>query len=196
MTMSDDEPRNPHELSPEELAHFSPDGPVRIAMDWVDLVVVQQDLARAWPLTDSTLKLTMIQAALWNLRPDIVARPDRDEVAAALADDGDMHSLWEEFATAQLAAFQRGWSVYNPQTWGVVSTTAIAGPDLEHVMFAESGPEGRHFAEGVPVPILALLMHRANESWKVAGIGLSERLPVPGWPPVIPARENDPSPES
>jgi hypothetical protein len=164
------------ELSPADLdAHFGADGPVAVALAWVELVLDGR-LAEAWASTSSPFRLTLTRHWCWRNRAALHADGhDPILLAAALADDGPVHPLWPAFARSQRAPESAGRD--GGARWVSAGPPEPVGPDLEVVeLLPAEAAGGEHHA-----PPLTLRLRLAPGGWRIDGHG---RAPIqPGWPP-------------
>jgi hypothetical protein len=131
----DDEPQSQDELA----AHFGEAGPVAAAERWIRLIQ-RGDLKGAWPHTDPSFRLVLVQLWLWaNRDHPRIAFHDRDEAATALAGVTFEHDLWPEFESTQLEEFEAAWDDFNLEEWGAASRPRPVPPDCELVLFVDTG---------------------------------------------------------
>lgn len=172
--------------SPEEIeSQYRPEGPVIAAQDFLTLLVEQEDLRAAWPLVDPALRLALVQSWLWANRYHPYAMGcDRDEVAEALSQEDPDHELWDDFEEIQLDVFLENpvWASYASETFGAASRPRPVGPDMEIVLFMDTGGEAIVIEKPTFVEGIQLLMRYDASRWRVRGFN-AEVLPMPGWPP-------------
>jgi hypothetical protein len=176
--VTDDDHQSPEELE----AHYGTGGPVDAALRWIELVR-EGELERAWPLTESRLRLVLVQAWLWaNRSHPLIKGSDLDEAAAALARQVSPHPLWHHFLRSQQSEFDDKWADFDLAYWGAGSRPRIIAPDLELIICIRTGGEPIVFEEATLLDNARLfLMHSGPEGWLVASF--EDVLPEPGWPP-------------
>src|SRR3954452_8034412 len=98
----DSQPAWRPELSPADLdAHYARNGPIALALEWVEMVL-EGRLGDAWPSTTSSFRLALTRHWCWQHRAALHGNGhDPLLVAAALADEGPAHPLWPAFARSQ-----------------------------------------------------------------------------------------------
>ena len=183
--------------------------PQAAALAWVEAVMDAGDLARAWPRTDPTLRLVLVQEWLWQHRDDpaVVAATGRgpgnrpapaaagdgddsrdgaaglDALAAALAQDLPHHPLWERFAADRVATWRRVWRGFGSESWVTRAQPEVVDLDVELVTFVEWAAAA---TPGGPAPVpfaRRFLLRHTGHGWMVAGLHGTQRF-RPGWPPA------------
>jgi hypothetical protein len=174
--------------------HTGFEGPVAPAHEFLDVALVQRDFRGAWSRLDDNLRLCIAQSYLWANRksedPDIRnAAQARDAVAVALAEEEPADNpLWTAFARAEQ---QRLLEILvtpsrDPGAAGFESHRRAIADDLELVDFVDH-QHGEHTVYRPTARILyRLLMRRTVRGWRVAAL-MTDKPPVPGWPPEFPA---------
>lgn len=145
---------------------------------WSDL-----DLRAAWLLTDPLLRRCWAQA--WLAEQHDLTRSlgyDPDDVVEAFTADRPEHDLWQDFEATQmpsLLAAQPG----NLLEWGASAHPEPVDLDTE-LVWLRSMPAGQAEAvvNGPGVPFV--MRFEDGPGWRVLNF-VSERVPVPGWPPVL-----------
>jgi hypothetical protein len=174
--------------------------PQAAAMAWVEAVVDRGDLARAWPMTDPTLRLVLAQDWVWSHRHELPApdKPDGrrgvtpahshqvedwDAIARGLAACPSEHPLWDRFAADVIALWQQIWKGFSTRTWSTFDEPEVLGLDLEMVTFVEtdesSGPLRGNYAFA-----RRFAMIHTDSGWLVASVN-GDQLFRPGWPPTL-----------
>jgi hypothetical protein len=158
-------------------------GPVKAAQVWIEAVQLgRYDVA--WTMTDPRLRLVRAQAWIWNNRKDAdIKADDRDELAAALAQDRPDHPLWGDFAATEVHQMGEVYGGFQPDAWGASRGASTVGPDYALVLFAHLSNEPLILTDQPHVFSLAFLMHAAERGWSLAGF--ADVLPEPGWPPKL-----------
>ena len=154
----------------------APPTPQEVAATWVEAVMDQGDLRKAWPLTDDILRLVLAQDWIWAHRhhPWVGHGSDWDGLAQALAECPSSHPLWERFAADRVRRWREFWRGFSSRTWSVRDEPEPLGVGLEVVTFVETG--------GPPLPARRFAMRDTPEGWLVAGLD-GTALFRPGWPP-------------
>ena len=171
---------------------IEPGTPQAAALAWVEAVMDRADLARAWELTDPTLRLVLAQDWVWNHRHDLAAADGRggevdsrgwDELARGLASSPPEHGLWDRFAADTIGTWQQIWKGFSTRTWRISDQPEVLGLDLEMVTFVEASgngePQPRRFALA-----RRFAMVHTDSRWVVASIN-GDQLFRPGWPPSV-----------
>jgi hypothetical protein len=155
-----------------------------VARAWVEAVMDRQDLDAAWPLTDSDLRVVLVQQwVLANLGDPAVASEDRDTLAEELASCPPEHPLWERFASYRVRRWRRFWAGFSLRTWDVEDGTQPLAEGLEIVTFLEKHRLMGLAAPGPPPVARRFAMRLTGGGWLVAGVDGSA-LFRPGWPPT------------
>lgn len=198
-------PRRRTESSPpqpidEIAAHVGPEGPVTAAHQFLRIVLLHRDFRSAWRRMDATLRLCIAQAWLWANRKSIDpvlqdAAHDLDGSAAALASEEPAETaLWEAFATTQQRNLVETLmtSTRDPSRLAAASRPRPVADDLELVLFVDS-QHGDHmiYRPDATRILYRMLMRRTDRGWLVAGL-MSDKPPLPGWPPQFPRAESLP----
>jgi hypothetical protein len=174
--------RLPPQTREELEAHYGPDGPVRAAEDWLELVNAG-DFDAVWRGMDETLRLAVAQDWIYANRKNTRDFPqhDWDRLAAHLSECPPRHTpRLSDFNTIMLSKFQA--IGYDPDTWGAGSRPRPIGLDCELILFTEASSEPIVFNEPTFIETnLMLLMRSTPSGWLVAGF--TDEPPVPGWPP-------------
>ncbi len=158
-------------------------GPVRAAQGWIEAVQLGR-YDQAWAATDPLLRLVRAQAWIWNNRKDAdISSLNRDELAAALAEERSAHPLWGDFAATELHQMHEVYGGFQPDAWGASRGPSSVGADYALVLFAHLSGEPLILTDQPQVFSLAFLMHAAGRGWSLAGF--SDALPEPGWPPKL-----------
>jgi hypothetical protein len=162
-------------------AGTAPGGPAKAAQAWIEAVQLgRYDLA--WAMTDPRLRLTRAQAWIWNNRKDAdIATVDRDDLAAAFAEERPTHPLWDDFAATELHQMREVYGPFQAESWGASSGPSTTGPDYVLVLFAHLSSEPRILTDQPQVFSLAFLMRANGPRWALAAF--ADSLPTPGWPP-------------
>ncbi len=144
----------------------------------------QGDLDEAWPLTDPTLRLVLVQDWIWAHRhhPWVGHGRDWDGLAKSLAAARPDHALWPRFTAELLELWHKIWKGFSTLTWKPLDTPEIVGLDLETVTFVEiaasaSGATRSSFAR-------RFALRHTDNGWQVASIN-GDQMFIPGWPPSM-----------
>lgn len=163
-----------------EAAGPDPSGPQSAAMAWVEAVMDLADLGRAWPLTDPTLRLVLVQDWIWAHRRDpVVAVDDPDGLASLLARNPPEHFLWDRFARDQIGEWHAVWRGFGSRTWRAREGPEVVDLDLEMVTLVEAGPTP---GAAAPPLVRRFLLRHTDAGWLVGGLS-GHRVFRPGWPP-------------
>ncbi len=155
-----------------------------VATAWVEAVMDDGDLARAWPLTHPTLRLVLVQDWIWAHRHQqwLGHGSDWDGLATRLAavDSGD--SLWLRFSAELLELWQKIWKGFSTLTWRSLDDPEVVDLDLETVTFVET-EAAQNEAKRYSFARRFALRH-SDDGWQVASIN-GDQMFVPGWPPSL-----------
>jgi hypothetical protein len=169
------------DLPPEQLANFTPGGPLETVQQWLDLIYTQHDLAAAWPLTEADYRLVMAQ--LWICNTASPNTVDRDAIAAAIVDQVAAHPDWSEFAEWVIEEFLRPFCPYDAETWGFLSVVDVVAPGWEAVAVSDTGGESTYVPEGEHLQVNWWIARAGEDGlWRVACNGRHQV--IPGWPPT------------
>jgi hypothetical protein len=168
------------------MAGIEPGSPQAAAVAWVEAVMEDGDLARAWPLTDPTLRLVLAQDWVWNHRhdPSVGHDADWESIASGLAADPPSHPLWDRFAADVVELWQRIWKGFDTRTWGVWDQPEVLGLDLEMVTFVETGGGDLPLKPGNSTLARRFALRHTDAGWQVASLN-GAQLFEPGWPPTL-----------
>lgn len=155
-----------------------------VATAWVEAVMDEGDLGRAWPHTHPTLRLVLVQDWIWAHRHQkwLGHRRDWDDLASRLASPRPEHPLWPRFCAELLELWHKIWDGFSTLTWRPLDDPEVVSLDLETVTFVETGADrvsarrasfARRFA-----------MRHSGEGWQVASIN-GDQMFIPGWPPSL-----------
>ena len=167
---------------------MSAHGPVPETLAWVNAVMEKGRLDLAWPLTDPTLRLALVQQWILEKGRRFPAQQSRDRLAEALAAEQPTDPLWGGFARWRVRRWRTSWGDLGSFRWGVWTRPEPVGVDLEVVTlvrYEEGEPLGEtiEVEGGSPRVGLRFIMRSVDrETWRVAGFG--GRLAQPGWPPM------------
>ncbi len=158
-----------------------------VAITWVEAVMDNGNLDDAWPLTDPTLRLVLVQDWIWAHRHHawVGSGPDWDGLARSLSEARPDHNLWPRFSTELLELWQKIWRGFSVLTWQPVDSPEVVALDLETVTFVEVSAVGTGTSRSSFSRRFAL-RHTAD-GWRVASIN-GEQMFVPGWPPSMEVR--------
>jgi hypothetical protein len=170
--------------TPEELgALCGPGSAFEAARAWLTAVIVDEDLAAAWTLTDPALRFCLAQAWLWEHRDEPTLAHASLELVAQALQRGGAGLWWESFAADQVAACRESWGIVSLDSWGFLSRPRPIAPDLELLLLANHAETGILITEPTMVSVLPFLMRHTASGWLVASF--AEQLPQPGWPPSV-----------
>lgn len=160
------------------------DSPEEVARAWVAAAMEDGDLARAWALTDPTLRLVLAQHWIMSRHEDPeVAAEDPEVLAAGLAASPPEHPLWDRFASERTRRWRQHWGAFTTQTWGTADERQPVAPGVEVVTFMEKHRLLAWTKPGSPPVTRRFAMRSTPEGWMVAGLDGSA-LFKPGWPPT------------
>lgn len=155
------------DLPPNERANYAADGPIATALEWVRTAIGEQDLARAWPLTDPDLRRLIAQS--WMINEAMDARADRDDLVEQLAAETPPAGvLWNRLCTST--------------RWGTMSATDPVSPGVELVRLVDEAETRSTVPAGGAAVLVQNITVRYSERWRVCAVGRS--IPRPGWPPT------------
>lgn len=164
--------------------NLQPDSSRAVARAWVGAVMDRRDLLEAWPLTDPSLRLVLVQQWVLSSTTDPeVTREDRETLARELAECPPRHPLWDRFASYRVRRWRRFWPNFSLRTFDVAEEVDALGADLEVVTFLEKHRLMGLAAPGPPPVARRFAVRRTDEGWLLAGLDGSA-LFQPGWPPV------------
>jgi hypothetical protein len=170
----------------EELAaHYGPEGPVRAASQWLDLVLSGR-LPDAWQNTDPELRLVLAQAWLWANRERLnVKAYDREEAASALAGLTFEHDLWPAYEETQVQEAREKWGESTTRI-GALRVARVSSRQTVSWCFSRLRGGEILTLDGPTLldNVIPVLMRSMPEGWLVAGF--SDQRPQPGWPPSAP----------
>jgi hypothetical protein len=127
------------------------------------------------------LRLALVRSWIWaNRAHPLLAGPNRDELAAALAAEKPFHPLWDAFAQTQLDEFAEKWRDFDRENWGAASRPRPITPDYELVLLVYTGGKEIRVERETEVEAIALLMRSTPAGWRVAGF--SEAPLIYEWP--------------
>lgn len=157
--------------------------PQSVALAWVRAVMDQGDLGHAWPTTDPTLRLVLVQEWLWALRREVgLDAENREALAAALADPSPAHPLWSRFAAERVAGWHEVWRGFSTRTWRVTTDLEIVDLDTEMVTFVGPPDHGAPRSSTASALTRRFLLRHDAGGWLVSGL-TGHQLFRPGWPP-------------
>ena len=172
---------------------IEPGTPQAAARAWVEAVMDRGDLARAWELTDPTLRLVLAQDWVWSHRHELVRAEGGsgghfdddawDGIARGLASAPSEHALWDRFSADTIAMWQQIWKGFSTRTWRISDQPEVLGLDLEMVTFVETGDGGEPDSRQYALARRFAMVH-TDSQWLVASIN-GDRLFRPGWPPTL-----------
>ena len=166
-----------------------PATPQEVATTWVEAVMDHNDLERAWPLTDPTLRLVLVQDWIWAHRhhPWVGHGRDWDVLARSLAAARPDHKLWAKFKVEQLELWHKIWSGFSALTWRAPEKPEVVDLDLETVTFVEQA----EVSSGTVRPSFArrFALRHTDDGWQVASIN-GDQMFIPGWPPSMEVRSD------
>lgn len=67
---------------------------------------------------------------------------------------------------------------------GIGTAPRLIAPDVELLYAHRDVPEGGQWEPGAASSAVPLVMHLAEDRWRVLNLGY-ERIPEPGWPPAL-----------
>ncbi|MPZ67314.1 MAG: hypothetical protein GEU83_18030 [Pseudonocardiaceae bacterium] len=157
---------------------------LRVAEDFLALVRHDGDLRAAWPLVDPDFRHCLAQQWLIDNRQDLDAEGfDRDQVAAAFAEEEPDHPLWHHFERVHLREWNR--AIPSPDVSGIGANTRLVAPDVEVLYVHDtSDMEDGQWLRGEQRRAFPALMRWDGQRWRVLNLG-SESVPQPGWPPTL-----------
>ena len=155
-----------------------------VAATWVELVMDRGNLDEAWPLTDPTLRLVLVQDWIWAHRHHsfVGQGPEWDDLAHSLAAARPQPALWPRFRAELLELWHKIWKGFSALTWQAFDDPEVVGLDLETVTFVELDASGVP-ARRTTVPRRFALRH-CDTGWQVASIN-GDQMFLPGWPPSL-----------
>ncbi|MEV6138153.1 hypothetical protein AB0L63_19225 [Nocardia sp. NPDC051990] len=173
------------QMGPAERVRFL--GQVKVvaaAEKFLASVCDRQDLRTVWPRVDPVLRLCSAQQWIVdNARSFNAEGYDRDDVAAALANEQPDHPLWQHFERVHVRSISG--IVPASAVRGIGTHTRMIAPDVEMLyVHDQTGREGSAWQPGEERFVFPIAMRWDGEDWLVASLG-SESLPVPGWPPTF-----------
>ena len=155
---------------------------VDAALDWLRLVLVEKDIAAAWPRTAANLRLCLAQLLLFE-NPEVVerafgkdAQKGRELLAERLSLERLLAGDWPV-----LQQWMSGFLAGSPPGPCIPLPTQVVDHDVVRVEFLAGGRTS--LAPGEYAPGACFLMRSQGQRWLVAS--LSKRLPQPGWPPIL-----------
>jgi hypothetical protein len=124
------------------MQQMGPEGPVQIARLWIEAVVEDRDLGKAWPFTHPRFRTEL--AAAWvdanRAHPDLAKR-EHVELERVLAAPASDDFLWPGFEATTLGEFHDYWLFLDLGSWGWLSDPRPHGPDRELVYLVDlNGP--------------------------------------------------------
>lgn len=153
-------------------------GPVKVAQDWLQAVIVDDAWDAAWRLTHRTFRLAIAQDWLHTNRslPHVFVVDSETRALrwaeGVTADD----TMWERFTRTTLLATKAPLeAVGRPDEANYLIMTPPMAPDRELVLVAPQSGQMR-----------ALLVALDGADWRVMGVA-ADRDPIPGWPPTFPS---------
>lgn len=159
-----------------------PSGPIETAAAWMNAVLRDRSLSRAWPITAQDLRQDMV--ATWveaNRSNWMLANEDPEAVIEDLASDHpERQNLWRLFDTVGTIELRALWPNVDLDTWGWATDPRPLALDLEAVLLLDAGPldeNNRPLTPG-PHPAIAFLMHYADNVWRVSAVTSPDRLPT------------------
>lgn len=168
----------------EEIAvHRAPEGPVAAALAWLHLVHDEGNVAAAWLITHSNLRLVLAQNLIWPNR-SAVGVEDLDELAEALAERIPSHPLWTDLQQGLLRVLGKKYEGVPPVEKLAPLRPRPVDPSHELVFLVDPEMTGPVIAPDAFFESVTLLMSLEDDSWRVAGF--ADREPSPGWPPEFP----------
>lgn len=144
----------------------------------------RRDLRAAWPHTDPDLRRCWAQQWLTPVRERVRRDGFRPgEVVEAFAEDEPDHPLFPVFEELQMPRLLGAGPVH---TWGTTFGHRLVAPDVElvHLMPVPDDGSVRVLRPGEAFVGMPFLMSLREGRWRVLNF-FSERLPEPGWPPVL-----------
>ena len=160
-----------------------------VGWKWLRLILADDDFDAAWRITHPNLRLCWIQGTLWTNRDKAFLRGvDLDQLAAALVANEPTNPHWPAMRASLHNEAKSTWSFVDFETWGSTRANTIA-PNLELVLFRDTGGEVTTWKPDEAQHFLPLLMRWENGEWMVAGF--HDQEPTPGWPPVFPTGRID-----
>ncbi len=155
-----------------------------VATAWVEAVMDEGDLDRAWPLTHATLRLVLVQDWIWAHRHQkwLGHGSDWDGLATRLAAERSDHPLWSRFSAELLELWQKIWKGFSTLTWESLDDPEVVGLDLETVTFVET--ETAQTASQRYSFARRFALRHSDVGWQVASIN-GDQMFVPGWPPSL-----------
>jgi hypothetical protein len=187
---------DPDPQTPDEVAASVAAGSAASFALWIVEEASTGDIRAAWADMDDTLRLTRAQCWLANL--DTAAGGyDRDELATALGARVPDHELADAFFEVEQGMWRQAWP-RGLEGVGVLSRPRPVPPDMELVVLTdlskppagvEALPDGNWRVDGpdeIEIPTFARMLVRyvPEEGWELVSHN-GERLPVPGWPPML-----------
>jgi len=153
-----------------------------VATAWVEAIMDDGELAKAWPLTHPTLRLVLVQDWIWAPRHQkwLGRGTDWDDLATNLAVAQPDHPLWPRFSTELLELWHKIWKGFSTLTWRSLDDPEVVDLDLETVTFVETDAE-QAAAKRYSFARRFALRH-SEDGWQVASIN-GDQMFVPGWPP-------------
>jgi len=155
-----------------------------VATAWVEAVMDESDLARAWPLTHPTLRLVLVQDWIWAHRHQqwLGHGRDWDGLATRLAAVDPEDPLWPRFSAELLELWQKIWNGFSTVTWRSLDDPEVVDLDLETVTFVETEAAQTEAKRYTFARRFAL--RHSDDGWQVASIN-GDQMFVPGWPPSL-----------
>lgn len=173
---------------------LSPGSPAMIAWAWMRLIVIDENVDAAWPLTTPSYRTEA--AKDWveaNLHHPAFEGHDIDTLVSDLGSLGRSHPLWPAFAETQIRAVWAALPDFDPETWGMGSEPRIVGVNRELILFMRTDDtrlgrqtittdDGSVIGEvamakagsNVPPRCQLVMEHDETEGWRVAGLDIAE----------------------
>jgi len=178
---------DPAALDPEEVQSIAAQLPVMNAA-WAFLrPVADGDLDAAWPHVDPLLRRCWSQYWLHANRHQLRADGyDREQVLAEFERETPEHDLWHHFVRVQLWSLHESLSGLDPAHWGIGTAARPHAPDVELLYLHDTSDlPGGVWQPDTARHVYPLLMHYADDRWRLINFGTADVLPEPGWPPRL-----------
>jgi hypothetical protein len=106
---------------------------------WMEAVLLDRDLQRAWLLTHPTFRRTFAQAWVTaNANHIALSGRDHAELIASLSALQPADDLWPGFEETTLREFDEKWAHVDLDTWGWANHPRVVSPDREVVYLVDT----------------------------------------------------------
>jgi hypothetical protein len=161
---------------------FVAPGGVGVVIAWLDEVNNRNPNPWVWSALDDNHRLCVAQA--WLYGDGNGQEPDRDEIAASLAQPDSKNELFPALFREITTDYRDIYKDIDGSP-ALLEHTDLVGVDLELVVVTSNEYAGEYPA-GARIPVNSFITRLVGGSWRIAARG--RRLPIPGWPPT----ETDP----